>query len=95
MREKYDFSYMYDCVAHVDLGIRVMNRDRTVRRERRSFYLDASVIAKVNQAYREISHQLYPAEISKSLFLETLMGYGLRNLDDLKAALAQEQESST
>lgn len=60
------------------------------QRTRRSFYLDGEVISAVDQIYREVNHQLYPAEISKSIFLETLIGYGLNNLDAIKSILAQQ-----
>ncbi len=61
-------------------------------RERHSLYLDAELVAQANQVYRDITHQLYPATISKSVFWEALLGYGLDHLDDLKAVIAERSE---
>lgn len=60
------------------------------QRTRRSFYLDKKVIAAVDQIYREVNHQLYPAEVNKSIFLETLIGYGLNNVEEIKSILAEQ-----
>ena len=49
----------------------------------------ARFISAVDQYYREVNHQLYPAEISKSIFLEILIGYGLNNLEEIKSVLAE------
>ena len=46
-------------------------------RERHSLYLDTELIAQASQAYRDISHELYPQTVSKSEFWEALLGYGL------------------
>ena len=62
-------------------------------RERHSLYLDAELVAQANQAYRDISHQLYPRTISKSVFWETLLGYGLDHLVELKAALIENADT--
>ena len=62
-------------------------------RERHSLYLDAELVAQANQVYRDISHQLYPRTISKSVFWETLLGYGLDHLAELKAALIENADT--
>lgn len=61
-------------------------------RERHSLYLDSDLIAQANKAYKDISHQLYPKTVSKSVFWETLLGFGLNHLAELKAALAENAE---
>ena len=63
-------------------------------RERHSLYLDAELVAQANQAYRDMSHQLYPQTLSKSVFWETLLTYGLDHLTELKEALARNAEGS-
>jgi hypothetical protein len=63
-------------------------------RERQSLYLDTEVVARATQAYREISHQLYPRTLSKSAFWEALLGYGLDHLPELKQVLADMSDTS-
>jgi len=63
-------------------------------RERHSFYLDADLVARLDRVYRDVNHGLHPASLSKSTFLETIMEYGLDHLDELKAILAQQADTS-
>ncbi len=58
-------------------------------RERHSLYLDSDLVLQADKAYRDISHELYPQTVSKSLFWETLLGYGLAHLDDIKRAVSE------
>ncbi len=58
-------------------------------RERQSLYLDADLTARIDQTYKAIAHQLYPKTVSKSAFLETILEYGLENLDVITARLAE------
>ena len=58
-------------------------------RERRSFYLDAELTGRIDQMYRDLNHALYPRSVSKSVFLETVIEYGLEHLEDLKPILIQ------
>ncbi len=57
--------------------------------ERKSFYLDAELVGRIDQAFRAVNHDLYPKHVSKSTFLEAIMEQGLANLDDLKTTLSQ------
>lgn len=52
-------------------------------RQRHSFYLDAALTRRLDVIYREVNHRLYPQAISKSVFLETVLEYGLEHLDAL------------
>ena len=56
-------------------------------RERRSFYLDVAIVAQLDEAYRKLNHDVYPKEVSKSVFLETVLEYGLAHIEYLKAQL--------
>lgn len=56
-------------------------------RERRSFYLDAELTERLDRVYRDLNHALYPQNLNKSVFLETIMEFGLEHLDDLKPVL--------
>ena len=58
-------------------------------RERQSLYLDANLIERVDKMYKDIVHQLYPKEVSKSLFLETVLEYGLENIEAIKSHLSE------
>ena len=61
----------------------------TRTRERRSFYLDAELTDRLDRVYKDLNHELYPRTVSKSVFLETVLEYGLEHLDELKPVLAQ------
>ncbi len=65
----------------------------TRNRERRSFYIDGELVARLDQIHKELNHALYPTQVSKSAFLETLMEYGLDNLDALKPLLIEASEA--
>jgi hypothetical protein len=58
-------------------------------RDRQSFYLDADLTVQIDKVYKDIDHQLYPHSISKSVFLETIIEYGLENLQSIKARLVE------
>ena len=59
----------------------------TRTRERRSFYLDADLTGRIDRVYKDLNHALYPQSVSKSVFLETVIEYGLEHLDELKPLL--------
>jgi len=63
-------------------------------RERQSLYLDANLIERVDRTYKDIRHQLYPKEVNKSLFLETILEYGLENIAAIKARLSDTADTS-
>lgn len=65
-----------------------------IERTRRSFYLSTEVIDAVDLSYRELNHQLYPAEVIKSVFLEALIRYGLDNLEEVKTILIESASRS-
>jgi hypothetical protein len=65
----------------------------TRTRERRSFYVDGELVARLDQVHKELNHALYPTTVSKSTFLETLMEYGLDNLEALKPLLLEAAEA--
>ena len=63
-------------------------------RERQSLYLDTNLIERVDKTHKEIGHQLYPKEVSKSLFLETILEYGLENMGAIKSRLSELADPS-
>jgi hypothetical protein len=66
----------------------------TRTRERRSFYLDAELTGRIDRIYKDLNHSLYPDSVSKSVFLETVIEYGLEHLDDLKPILAAASDQA-
>jgi len=62
----------------------------TRARERHSFYIDGELVARLDRVYRDVAHELHPLTLSKSVFLETLIEYGLEHLDELKASLREQ-----
>ena len=59
-------------------------------RERRSFYLDVAVMTRLDEELKAFNHRNFPATVSKSVFLETLLEYGLNNLDVIRAHIVTE-----
>lgn len=68
-------------------------RNNNKNRERQSFYLDTALTERIDKTYKEISHQLYPKPISKSVFLETLLEFGLENIQEIKLRLSEIEET--
>lgn len=64
-------------------------------RERRSFYMASDLTERIDRIYQEVNHELYPHPISKSLFLETIIEFGLDNVDDLKPLLLNESRQNS
>jgi hypothetical protein len=61
---------------------------KSVERSRHSLYLDKALVARADQSYKDIAHELYPeVEVNKSEFLETCLDYALSHLEEIKAAL--------
>ena len=68
------------------------------QRQRQSLYLDVALTERMDQTYKDLAHQLYPKSLSKSAFLETLLEYGLENLETITSRLtkaADTEESSS
>jgi hypothetical protein len=59
-------------------------------RERKSFYIDADLVKSIDDTYRKLNHELYPNQVSKSTFLESLIQFGLDHLPEVKATLPAE-----
>jgi hypothetical protein len=62
----------------------------TRERERRSFYLDVAVMARLDEELKSFNHRNFPATVSKSVFLEALLEYSLDNLDAIRARIVTE-----
>jgi hypothetical protein len=66
----------------------------TRERERRSFYLDVAVMTRLDDELKAFNHRNYPTTVSKSVFLETLLEYGLDNLDAIGTRIAEAHASA-
>ena len=62
-------------------------------RERQSLYLDTNLMNRIDAIYKDINHQFYPKSLSKSTFLETILEYGLENIEIIKSHLSELTES--
>lgn len=58
-------------------------------RKRHSVYIDQELMQQVDDLYKQIQHEVFPTEITKSAFLEQLLEQGIQNLDKVKVALAE------
>ena len=56
-------------------------------RERRSLYLDGELLERLDHEHRALNHALYPASVTKSVFLESLLEYGLAHLGEIRTTL--------
>ncbi len=63
--------------------------ESTRNRERKSFYLDTDLATQVDTTYKTVNHELFPQNVSKSAFLETIIEYGLDHLPEVKELLRQ------
>lgn len=63
-------------------------------RGRHTFYLDSGLVARLDRAYRDTAHELYPVEVSKSDYLELVLTYALEREQDIKAALRAQLDKS-
>jgi aspartate aminotransferase-like enzyme len=73
-------------------------KQATRERERRSFYLDVAVMTRVDEEHKALNHRTYPDTVSKSVFLETILEYGLENLEAIRGRIAAgkaEKDSSS
>ena len=61
-------------------------------RERHSLYLDGDLVDRIDRVYRDVNHALHPQSVSKSVFLETLLEFGLEHIAEVKAALHTQQD---
>jgi hypothetical protein len=63
-------------------------------RARHTFYLDTELVNRLDALYQEVNHELYPKQVAKSTFLETLIEYGMGRIADLKATLSEAAQTS-
>lgn len=56
-------------------------------RARHTLYLKKSLVAQLDQAYKNAAHDLYPQEIEKADYLEACLAFALAHQDEIKASL--------
>lgn len=64
-----------------------------VNRRRHSVYIDESLMNRIDFLFKEVQHEIYPAELKKSTFLEMLLEKGLEDLNSIKNTLAPHTSS--
>ena len=62
------------------------------QRKRRTYYLDQTLIKRLDQAYPKFMNDLYPMVKDKASYLETLLEFSLEHLEDIKADLTKNQK---
>jgi len=62
-------------------------------RARRSFYLDNEIVERLDKDYKKFNHQAYPHTVSKSVFMETILEYGLNNLPSIKELIKEKSHT--
>ena len=65
------------------------------QRERRSYYLDTEITERLDRDYKEFSHQVYPQTVGKSVFIETIIAYGLDNLSAIGEIIKAKAEKGS
>ena len=71
--------------------LRQVTGQKAIKRTRHSFYLDTGIIRSLDHAFKQTHHELYPAEISKSEFLEECVRYALSYLHEIKCNLMRDE----
>jgi hypothetical protein len=64
-------------------------------RERRSYYLDTAVAEQIDKGYKDFNHNVYPKSVSKSVFIETILEYGLDNIESIKDIILTKASSES
>jgi len=64
------------------------------KRGRHTFYLDSALVARLDRAYRDAAHDLYPVEVNKSDYLEAVLTYALERASEVKVALHARLDES-
>ena len=62
---------------------------KEVSRRRHSLYLDNGLVEQCDQMYKQMAHELYPAELNKSEFLEACLKFALQHQDEIKQSITQ------
>ena len=65
------------------------------QRERKSYYLDTEITDRLDKDHKEFSHQLYSQTVGKSVFIETILEYGLDNLPAIRELIQAKLASGS
>ncbi|SRR5579884_3786873 len=63
-------------------------------RKRHTLYYSTSLNTQVDNAFKQVAHDIFPLEIEKADFVEACFHYCLENLGDIQALLQQPRASS-
>jgi hypothetical protein len=68
--------------------VRERKKPKEAEKVRRTYYLDRALAEEVDKIYRRLNYEL--EGIAKSTFLETLLRFGLENLDVIEKSLREQ-----
>lgn len=57
----------------VELPVKKLQRSR----DRQSFYLDKTLVERMDTAYKQMKHDAFPKDFNKSDFLEAIIAFGI------------------
>jgi len=61
--------------------------------ERKSYYLDTQVSERLDQSFKDFNYKEYPHTVNKSLFIESILEYGMDNIDAVKKIIRLKSEN--
>ena len=73
----------------------IRRQSATRERQRRSFYLDVEIVERIDKEHKALNHEAYPQTISKSVFMEAVLEYGMNNLREVKALIQERSEATS
>ena len=68
-------------------GDRQTTKQLKSKRDRRSLYMDDTTLRKLNDAYKQLNHDVFPQEIKKVSFLAAIVSVALDHGDELRDSL--------
>jgi hypothetical protein len=63
---------------------------RAYAKTRYTIYIPQDLKDELDFIYRQVNHDIFPDEVEKSVFIETLLRYSLKRLEDIKTILKEE-----
>ena len=62
-------------------------------RERKSFYLDAELVGRLDRTYRDVGHELYPVRSASRPSSKPCLSTGSNTSHELKSALVRHSDT--
>lgn len=68
-------------------------RELKSKRDRKSLYMNDSTLKKLNNAYKQLNHDIFPREVKKVDFLTAIVDTALSHGDELRMQLLGPDDS--